>query len=213
MEERYQMAIEANFRITNPGVFWSLQTIEQLGKYSMSEPRIEEIDDVFLDTKKRKLLAAGYCCRRRKQAKGFLITLTRLESAKGKSKKKEKWHVQLMKNQNGPADWPKSVARARVLKIISDKKLLSFFTLHLTRITRQISKKDQVIALVILDNVSMIQGGKDQLFKTLKIRMLIPEGEDHLQAIKSSLRELGSLKPETLTKFERAIAISKNEKK
>ncbi len=207
------MAVETSFRVTNPGIFWSLQTIEQLGKYSLSAPQIEEIEDVFLDTKKRKLLAMGYSCRRRKQAKGFLITLTTLAATKDTSKKKEKWHVQLKKNQNGPGDWPKSEARTRVLKIVSDKNLSSIFTLNQTRITRQISKKDQVIALATLDNVSMIEGGKDQLFKTLKIRILIPDGEDHLKAIKGSLQEKWSLKSEPLTKFERALLFEKHEKK
>ena len=77
-QEFFRMATEAKFRITDPGIFWSLQTINQLGTFAFSDPQILEIHDAYLDTKKRKLLSAGYCCRSRKQGKFFLITLTKI---------------------------------------------------------------------------------------------------------------------------------------
>ncbi len=207
------MAIEAKFRITDPGIFWSLQTIDHLAKYSFSARQIEEIDDVYLDTKKRKLLAADYCCRRRNQGKGFLITLTRFGSGKRVSKKSQKWHVLLKKNKNGPADWPKSEARTRVLKVISDKKLRSILTLHQTRITRLISKGDHVIAQADLDDVLLITNGKEQQFKTLKLKSIAPDQEKHLKALIAKFQAKWRLEPETLSKFERAMAMERNKTK
>ncbi len=207
------MATEAKFRITDPGTFWSLQTIDHLAQYSFSARQIEEIDDVYLDTKKLKLLAAGYCCRRRNQGKGFLITLTRLGSGKGTSKKLKKWHVLLKKNKNGPANWPKSEARTRVLKVISDKNLRSILTLHQTRITRLISKGDHVIAQADLDDVLWITDGKEQQFKTLKIKIIAPYQEKHLNALVTKLQAKWPLEPELLTKFERAIAMKSKKTK
>ena len=199
------MAIEENFHITDPGTFWSLQTIDHLGKYSLSTPEIESIDDAYLDTKKRKLLAAGYCCRRRRQSKGILITLTQLKLAKDAARKPKQWEVTLKKNKYSPAEWPKSQARSRVLKIISDKKLQVIFSFNQTRITRWISNGDQVIAKANLENVTLITKDKEQQFKTLKIMMLIPDGEDYFEAINVRLQEKWSLNPEPLSKFERAI--------
>jgi len=199
------MAIEAKFRITDPGTFWSLQTIDHLAKFSLSTPEIEAIDDAYLDTKKRKLLAAGYCCRRRRQGKGFLITLTQPKMDKDAARKPKLWEVTLKKNKKSPADWPKSQARNRVLKVISDRKLQVIFSFDQTRITRWISNGDQVIAQANLDVVTLITKDKEQHFKTLKIKMLIPDGEDHFEAISTKLQTKWSLKPEPLSKFERAI--------
>jgi len=203
------MANQAKFRITNPGIYWSLQTIENFGRYTLSAPYMEELDDVYVDTKNRRLFAAGYCCRKRNQSRGFLITLIKLRSAKGASKKTGKWHVLLKKNKNDPEDWPKSEVRTRVLKVVSNKKLHSTLTLHQTRIARSIKKKDQVIALATLDDVSIIENGKNQQFKRLKIKMHIQGGEDQLKSIIASLQEKWSLKPEALIKFERSLAIER----
>lgn len=207
------MSTEAKFRITDPGIFWSLQTIEKLAVFSLSAPQLAEIDDTYLDTKKRKLFTAGYYLRRRNQAKEFLITLNQLRSAEETSENPKKWHVLLKKNKNAPEDWPKSEVRKRVRKIILDKKLRSILTLHQTRITRLISKKDKAIAQAILDDVSIIENKKDQQFKTLKIRILIPGGGNHLKTIIDNLQKKWNLELEPLTKFERAIAIEMNKNK
>ena len=102
------MATEARFSITDPGIFWSLQTIDQLGDFKFSDKQILEIHDAYLDTKKRRLLRAGYCCRRRNQDNGFLITLSELGSETNQDKKQKQWEVKLSKNTIIPDDWPKS---------------------------------------------------------------------------------------------------------
>jgi inorganic triphosphatase YgiF len=201
------MATGAKFRITDPGIFWSLQTIEQLGKFSFAAPQIFEIHDAFLDTKKRKLLAAGYSCRRRKQGKGFLITLTKLGLGKDKVQKQQYWEVALKKNINGPEDWPKSKAQSRILKVTPGKKLLVIFSFVQTRITRQISTGKQTIVQANLDDVLVINKGKEQHFKILKLKIDDPSQEKYLDSLVQALKAKWSLKTEPLSKFERAIAM------
>jgi inorganic triphosphatase YgiF len=203
------MTIEKHYIIKDPGVFWSIQTIEQLDKYKFSKSEISEFDDVYLDTKKRRLFAAGYSCRQRSQKKIMLITLTKLSTTKGKSPKPKKWHVQLKGQKNGPVEWPKSEARKRVLKVIADKKLRAIITLHHTRIRRWIRIKDKEVAQVILDAITVIVNGKDQHFKTLKIKFQENGGEDHFNAILTILKTQWALKPDPLTKFEYALSITK----
>jgi inorganic triphosphatase YgiF len=207
------MAIEAKFRITDPGIFWSLQTIDHLAKYSLSKTEIEAIDDAYLDTKKRKLLAAGYCCRRRNQGKGFLITLTKLRLGKGAAQKQQKREVALKKNKIDPADWPKSQARSRVLKVAPNKKLQVIFAFDQTRITRRISYGKQAIALANLDDVSLMINGKEQHFKILKLKITAPSQEKHLNALIEALQAKWPLETEPLSKFERALAMEKSKTK
>ena len=204
------MTIEKNFIIKDPGIFWSIQTIEQLGEYKFSKSQISELDDVYLDTKKRRLFMAGYSCRQRSQKKIKLITLTKLGKRKRTSQIAEKWHVQLSGNKNGPAEWPKSEARKRVLKVITDKKLRPILTLHQTRIRRLIHFKDQVIGQVFLDDVTVIEKRKDRHFKTLRLKIQDDSGKDHLNTILKILKTQWKLEPDKLTKFEHSLVITKS---
>jgi len=206
------MAIEVKFRVPDPGIFWLIQTIEQLGPYSLSVPQFEQINDAFLDTQKRRLKTAGYYCRQREQAKGCLITLFERESKDGEDQLGRKWDVSLKRNTDNPEDWPESQARKRILQVIPNKKLKPIFRLHKTRITRLIQEGDQIVARATLDDVSLLLKDENQQFKTLKITMLIPDNENHLHTITASLQARWQLETEPQTKFEQAIALDLSER-
>jgi inorganic triphosphatase YgiF len=203
------MAIEATFRITDPGVFWTLQTIDHLAQYRLSAPKILEIDDTYLDTKKRRLLAAGYSCRRRDLDEGSVITLLKLESTKKETKKPKIWKVALAQSSNDHTNWPKSKVRSRVRKVISDKKLRVIFRFHQSRITRRIYLADRFIAEANLDSVSLTNKGKEHHFKTLKLRIASHKQEKHLKDVIVALHTRWSLETEPYTKFERIIALER----
>ena len=200
------MVVEVIFSITAPGVFWVLQTIDQLGDYALSPPQFDEVDDVYLDTKKRRLLNAGYCLRQRNRGKGFLLSLFELDLKEGTARKAQKWEIAIKKNKTDPEDWPESQVRKRVLKIISDKSLQPIFVLHQTRITRLIRKCDLVVAQATLDDVSFLVEGDNPHFKLLKITMMVPDVEDHLETITAYLCSKWQLEIEPRSKFEQVIA-------
>lgn len=77
------MEIEAKFAITNPATYWRLQTIDHLAEFSLSTRQIKEVYDTYLGTRGRRILAAGFSCRRREQAEEILITLKSLNKAVG----------------------------------------------------------------------------------------------------------------------------------
>jgi inorganic triphosphatase YgiF len=207
------MTIKSKFRVTDPGIFWSLQTIDQLGEYSFSAPQFDEIDDVYLDTKNRRLLAEGYYCRQRSRAKGCSISLIEFESIDGVDQRSKQWDLILKRNNHNPNDWPESKVRKKVLKIVSDKKLRPIFTLHQNRISRLISKWDQVIARAIIDNVSVDFEGNDQQFKTVKIVILIPDGnENHLETLTADFQAKWQLETESRSKFEQIILLELDER-
>ena len=203
------MATEARFRITDPGVFWSLQTIDQLGNFKFSNTQILEIRDAYLDTKKRRLLTAGYSCRRREQGKGFLITLTKHKAGKALDKTQKYWEVDLTKNTNSPGSWPESPVTKQLSKTIPNKKLQVIFSFIQTRITRQVSDGNQIFAQAILDDVRVIKKGKEQHFKIIKLVTDDPDQSGTLNSLAQALKEEWSLKKDPLSKFERALAMEK----
>jgi inorganic triphosphatase YgiF len=207
------MPIEKNFRITDPGTFWSLQTIDQLGEFLLSTDEVTEVTDTYLDTRKRRLLTKGYSCCKREPGKKARIILTKLGTKDDVSHQLKEWRVKLKKDTHDPADWPDSKVRTRVIKIIPEKKLQPIFVLRHTRITRSISKDDQVIAQANLDDVSVTVNGKDRQFKTLKLKVTDPEQEKQLKALISTLQANWKLKPEPLTNFERALEMERGKDK
>jgi inorganic triphosphatase YgiF len=206
------MTIEKNFRITDPGTYWSLQTIDQLGEYSFSTDEVSEVTDTYLDTRKRRLLAKGYSCCKRDPGKKVRVILTKLGSHDEGSGRPKEWKVKLEKNINNPVDWPQSKVRTRVQKIIPDKKLQPMFALHQSRITRSISKDDHVIAHAHLDNMTLTADRKEKHFKTLTIEMLVPNGKKYLETITKLIRSKWQLEVEPLTNFEHALAMVKRKK-
>ena len=139
------MALEARFHIHDPGIFWSLQVIDQLDEYDISTDQIGQIDDAYLDTKKRNLLAAGYICRRREQDKNILITLTKFESIQNSIRKPEMWEVSLENAKNYPVNWPDSQVRIRVIEAAKHKALRTIFSVNQTRIFRTIQKDGHIL--------------------------------------------------------------------
>jgi len=203
------MTIEKKFKIKDPGTFWSLQTIDQLGEFSLSTDEVTEVTDTYLDTRKRRLLAKGYSCCKRELGKKARIILKKVDTDDDVSHQPKEWRVKLKKDTHDPADWPDSKVRTRVIKTIPEKKLQPIFVLRHTRITRSISKGNQVIAQANLDGVSLTVNGKERQFKTLKLKVTDPEQEKQFKALISTLQSNWQLKPEPLSNFERALEMER----
>jgi len=148
------MEIEAKFSVANPAVYWQLQTANQLAGYSLSTVQVKDIRDTYLDTRQRRILAAGYSCRRRETREGIVMTLKSLDSAEGAVHRRGEWEVTLAVDQP-PAKWPDSPVRDRVLKLIGKDSLLPLFDLQQTRIVRLVRQNEQPLAELSLDRVSL----------------------------------------------------------
>jgi len=204
------MAIELNFRIKDPGIFWSLQAIDQLGEFSFSTEDITEVTDTYLDTRKRRLLAKGYNCCKRETGKIVTIILTKLGADDDNSSQPKVWKVKLKKNKSNPSDWPNSKVRTRVLKIIPEKKLQPIFSYHQTRISRIIKRDGQGVTHAYLDDISLILNKKELHFKMLELNRASNCKDKDLDTLIRALQAKWSLKPLALTKFEYALALEKS---
>lgn len=192
------------FSITDPSLFWSLQTINRLELYSFSTHEVLEIEDTYLDTKKHRLFTAGYSCCKRDQDQGVMITLTKLPSSQGRVKT---WETLLDKNSPYPIDWPESEVRKRIIKVISNKKLRGIIHLLQTRIVRNIKYDDQKIGKFNLDEIRLISREDEMQFKQLQITLQPSDSSRHLEKITKLFLEKWPLEVDNLSKFERALQI------
>ncbi len=198
------MEIEAKFAVPDARTFRELKSATHLGVFALSPGKTKSVHDTYLDTEDRRIFAARYSCRRRKQAGQTLITLKELKTETSSIHRREE-HELGLPDDLPPAQWPPSPARDLVLSIVGEKPLVALFDLRQTRTVRAVTRDDRRIAELSLDKVRI--GGSDRTptFFDLECE-LRPEGtESDLDAIQISLQEEWRLRPEPGSKFERAL--------
>jgi inorganic triphosphatase YgiF len=199
------MEIEAKFALPDRDVFQRLQTVDRLADFVLSAGQIKQVRDTYLDTAGRRILRAGYACRRREESEGILITLKGLGGAQGAVHRREELEV-LMPSDLPLAEWPPSPVRERVLQLIGPAPLLPLFELQQARTVRLATLGERRVAELSLDDVCVIAGSREQVYLEMEVE-LRPQGtEDDLSAIVACLRDEWQLEPEPLSKFERALA-------
>ena len=205
--------IEAKFTIDSPVIYWRLQMIDHIGDYSLSTSQVENVRDLYLDTRRRRILAAGYSLRKREQRDGILITLKTISPAEGAVHHRGEWEI-LLPVYHPPSRWPESPVREKVLDIIGSKNLVSLFELRQTRILRQLSRGALHFAELSLDRVSMLINDQEQVFMELEVEIAAPHFEENLAEIINLLQhecQECNLTPDRYSKFERALTLLENQ--
>ena len=200
------MEIEAKFTVPDPAVYWHLQIADHVGGYSLSTLDMQSIWDTYLDTKRRRILAAGYSCRRRETNEGSVITLKSLGRAEGPVHRRGEWE-QKMAASRRPADWPDSPVRDLVLQLIGQEPLLPLFELQQTRVIRLLKQDEEPVARLRLDRVSLVTEDREQVYLDLEVELLPQTPQETLTAIVGCLQDEWHLKPELRSKFERALVL------
>ena len=200
------MEIEAKMRVPDPGVYWTLQTTDSVGEYALTTVQVRNSHDIYLDTRWRRLLTAGYSCRLRESSEGILVTLKSLEPAEGAVHRRGEWDVRLSTFQQ-PVEWPESDVRGLVIPLVGRDPLIPLFDMQQTRIIRMLSQFGKPVAEIRLDRVSMISNKKEQAYLDLEVELLPEVPEASLGAIIKLLQEAWNLQPEPLSKFERGLKL------
>jgi len=200
------MVIEAKFTVPDPSVYWRLQTTDHLAGYSLSTTQVKPVWDTYLDTKSQRILAAGYSCRRRVTREAIVITLKSLVGAMGAIHRRRIDELS-MATSRPPVDWPDSPVRDLVLQLIGQEPLLTFFELRQTRVIRKLKEDDQPVAELSLDSVSLVTAETEKVYLVLEVKLLPQTAEGTLMTIACYLQDVWHLKPEPLSKFERALVL------
>jgi inorganic triphosphatase YgiF len=200
------MVIEAKFRVPDPAVYWHLQIADHVGGYSLLTLDVQSVWDTYLDTKRRRILAAGYSCRRRETNEGVVMTLKSLGGAEGAIHRHGMWELNISASRT-PADWPEGPARDLVLRLIGQERLVSLIERQQTRVIRLLEQDEQPVAELRLDRVSLVSEEGEQVYFDLEVGLLPHVPEETLTAIVACLHDEWHLEPEARSKFERALAL------
>jgi CHAD domain-containing protein len=178
----------------------------QLAGFPLGKARMLEILDTYVDTSERKILATGFACRFRQESAGVRVTLKGVGGATGAIHKRQE--IELLLPALQPAqEWPAGKLRTQVLQMTGGDALLPLFELHQARLVRPLRWQGQAIALLSLDDVHATAGGREQAYYELEVE-LTPQGtEEQLARIADLLQDKYQLRPEPLSKFERALTL------
>jgi inorganic triphosphatase YgiF len=200
------MEIEAKFQVADEETYLALQAIQMIGEFTLAEATTKDIMDDYLDTTDRRLLTAGYACRRRWQEGKWIMALKGLGGVSGAVHRREELELELASIQP-PHAWPSSPIRERVLSLIDTRSLQSIFNLKQTRQVREVYQAAQLIALWSLDAVQLGQADQTDIYFELEIELTPSGSETHLTQMAQHLQAEWGLQPESRSKFERGLAV------
>ncbi len=204
------MEIEAKFALPEPEVGRRLQATNQIAGFMLSSNGIQHLHDVYLDTRERLLLAAGYSCRYREQDDGVLITIKPLQTSESAIHRREDLKAMIPTIQvsgdmlKTVAEWPSTV-RDYILPIIGDEQLAPLADLNQTRLIRLVKQNGRLVAEMSLDAVCADTAGHHLAFFELKVELMSQGTEDDLAKIAAVLPHEWKLRPERRSKFERVL--------
>ena len=198
--------IEAKFAVMDSALAKRLQTVETIDALTLTRNVTTRVHDTYLDTHDRRLLAAGYACRRRQQDSAVLITVKQIKNAPGAIHEREELEI-VLNEDVPPAQWQESPARDRVLSITGDAPLRPLFVLRQTRAKREVLRDESVIAEWSVDDVRVRVGNQRLKFVELEIELQPRGTAEDLANLAARVQAEWNLAPEVKSKFERALAL------
>ncbi len=201
------MEIEAKFVLPAAEDAWRLARAESLAGFPLGPANTETVRDAYFDTPDRRLLAAGYALRLRRQHDGTLITAKSVEAADSAIHQREELEELAPDASPDPETWPAGPARDLVLRVTGGEPLAPLFQLKQQRTTRPVLLDRACIAKLSIDKVRVRAGSKRQAYRELEIELTGDGTEEQLQAMANVLGAEWGFKPSTQSKFERALAL------
>ncbi len=200
--------IEAKFAVRDEAVLDRLADVETLGPFPLGAVVTHSVEDSYLDTADRALLASGHTCRRRETGSGgVLITVKTIELGDAAVFRREELEVELEEPSLQPDEWPGSEARSRVMDVIGEDTLLPL--LHLTQIrrVRAVSVGGKVCGELYLDDVRVSDRDGVARFYEVELESLPECTEEEFASLSELLKAEVGLTPLDRPKFLRALAL------
>ncbi len=201
------MEIEAKFAVPNEATWLKLQTVAQIAGYALSPGKTKQVHDTFMDTPDRSILASRHVCRKREVDGQILMTLKSEQTVEGAVHRREELEITL-ERELPIGQWPPSEIRDRLLSIVGNVVLVPLFDQHQTRIIRWATKADRVVAEMSVDKVELSLKGREQSYFEVEFELKEAGTEGDLAAIAACLQNEWGLKPESRSKFARALALA-----
>lgn len=183
--------------------------VDELGGFRPTGPlRTERVEDRYVETTDGRLSAAGYAARLRITAAGTTISL----KATGRGDGGLHRRVELegpASGTNPVSGWPASDARALVLDLVGDERLVEVVTIRQLRRKRDLHREDGDDGPAVelsLDEAEVVAGGQVvDRFVELEVE-LVRGDEAALSPIATVLEADPALAPAVVSKLEAALA-------
>ncbi|WP_440946346.1 CHAD domain-containing protein [Methanosarcina sp. T3] len=199
------MEIESKFLVPEETDFKALENLSGLTSYTISEAQVQIIEDIFLDTKNKDIMAAGYYLRVRKAAgeKGKWVTIKSLGGFEGGTHRREEY-VSFLPEGLSVLECPSLRIRNMIFDFTSGLDLTPLITLKQKRIIRQLNLEGKLVAEIYLDRVNLKSESRKKLYNEFEVELKNEGTVKDLEAIRDFLLDNYSLEESLFSKFERA---------
>jgi uncharacterized protein YjbK len=138
----------AKFIVNDRVGFLALQDLSSLGAFVLRTTETQEVRDVYLDTKDRRCLQAGYACRLREIEREYFLTIKSPES-------EEEERIDDPALAARPALWPEGEARELAQRISRGALLGTLCEFRQLRWKRDVLKKGKLLFELSIDELHL----------------------------------------------------------
>jgi CHAD domain-containing protein/inorganic triphosphatase YgiF len=205
------MEIESKFMVADEADFQSLESLLELASYALSEARVQMIEDTFLDTDNKSIMAAGYYLRvRRTQGEhGNWVTIKSLGGFEDGTHRREEY-VSFLPEGASILECTDSRIRNMIFEFTAGLDLFPILSLSQKRIVRQVKSGEKIIAETFQDRVNLESEGREKKYNGFEVELKDEGTPDDLRNIRDFLLAHYNLSEDQFSKFERAILFIEN---
>lgn len=198
------MEIEAKYT-TSRFVFDKLLKVDALGEYRLEATEEQLMTDHYLDTGDRAIRKGGYAFRVRKKNGRWLLTVKGLGVTENAIHRREEYEVEIQSDMT-PQQWPDSPARDLVFSLTHSQPLVELFVIRQHRTLCKVLRGERLVGELSLDVVDMGSFGQQERTYEVEVELESHGTLEDLQVLDEILQDNYGLRPETRSKFERAMA-------
>jgi CHAD domain-containing protein/inorganic triphosphatase YgiF len=200
------MEIESKFLVTEEADFQALESLSGLASYTLSEVETQLIEDTFLDTENRAIMAAGYYLRVRKALgeNGKWVTIKSLGGFKEGTHRREEY-VSYLPEGASILECSDFRVRNLILEFTAGLDLVTLLFLKQKRIIRQVKTGEKIITETYLDRVNLKSEGREKLYNEFEVELKSGGTPEDLESIRGFLLQNYKLVEGQFSKFERAF--------
>jgi CHAD domain-containing protein len=205
------MEIESKFLVPNKRDFNALESLERLAHYTLSEARTQVVEDIFLDTHDKSIMAAGYYLRIRKVLgeDGKWVTIKSLGGFEAGTHTREEY-VSFLPEENSVLECPDLQIRNMVFELTAGLDLHPLLSLKQKRRISQVNTGDKLVAEIYLDQVNLKRKSKEKNYNEFEVELKEEGRIEDLQIIKDFLLTNYKITENSFSKFETAFLFMEN---
>lgn len=198
--------IEWKYRLPDAASLAELRQMERFGPFLVGEFRTRHLSDTYYDTADRRLAAAGYALRHRREETHSLTQLKALGGGDGPVHRRTEFEF-VTERPEQPAHWPEGPHRDIVLAAVGADPLQPVLVLTQTRHEAPLRDGADVVATLSLDQVRWQVGDRVEEGWEIEIELTPNADESILARLSPAPIEALGGQPEPRSKYERGLAL------